>query len=188
VEPDPDAIASEKDRRVNRVPLSIILFGIFCVAIVALMCDSKRRAWEDSRVQTLVRGRVTVTAGNYVAYRVLVSSSMLNARVAGRIAPSDRRADDIEVVVLTESGFANWIRGQEIQKYSLTHGAKAVVHFDIPLEPGAYVVAFSNRDSTVSDACFAAEISLIYGDLLPDRRNSRSHPYPGTMQSYVASR
>jgi hypothetical protein len=84
-------------------------------------------------------------------------------------ASSSGAAGDIEVLVLNESAFALWHRGEAVTPiYSSGRTSKAKVRGDLPAGAGTYYIIFSNRGDASAAKAITATFSLRQKTWLPE--------------------
>jgi hypothetical protein len=109
----------------------------------------------------LIDGNIVVTPGDYYDIPFLVDTSeMQNIRVVGYFAASGGSGNDIEVAILDDITFTNWINGH--QGTSLYNSGKiTVAEIDVSITTsGKYHLVFSNTFSIVSSKNVSARVDL----------------------------
>jgi len=116
--------------------------------------------------KTLTSGQLVVRAGKYIQSKFNVDTEkMQDVRVVGSFRASGGSGNDIQLVLADESEFENWINGHQARVlYSTDQITNGKVHVQIT-ESGAYVLAFSNTFSTMTDKDVFAEVELRYKTL-----------------------
>jgi len=87
---------------------------------------------------------------------------MRDAHIVGKFTASGGPGNDIAAVLASEDEFINWTNGHSAKVFYSTEGKKTTDQLDVPLAPGNYIFAFSNRYSTFTDKYVMAEIALEY--------------------------
>lgn len=77
----------------------------------------------------------------------------------GAIQGRFRSADNIEVYIMDNDSYENWINGAKVQTY-YSSGRITVSNINVPLEEGDYQLVFSNRYSVISNKAVTASITL----------------------------
>jgi predicted nucleic acid-binding Zn ribbon protein len=116
--------------------------------------------------RTLTSGQLVVRAGTYMQTKFNVDTEKMQyVRVVGSFRASGGSGNDIQVVLADESEFENWINGHQARVlYSTGQITNGKVDVQIT-ESGAYVLAFSNTFSTMTDKDVFAEVELRYKTL-----------------------
>lgn len=141
-----------------------VAVGLFCVVAIAavawLMWERKMdadRAGEAARIanrphvqyvpvsKPMVSGQLTLKAGEVRLIRFTITPEMGEARVLGRFIAGGTNGADIEALLMSEDEFPNWDHGHQSRTLYSTNGPKTTDRFDVALDPGAYVLVFSNR-------------------------------------------
>jgi hypothetical protein len=103
-----------------------------------------------------------VKAGGFVQYPIHVTPEMRGAHVAGTYNVSGGQGNDIDAVLSGADEFSNWINGHQAHGYYFSNGKKTTDRFDVKLQPGDYILAFSNKFSTFTDKQVFLEVNLKY--------------------------
>ncbi len=112
--------------------------------------------------EKIATGQITVKSGGSIPFRVQITPEMLDAHIVGKFTASGGSRNDITAVLASEDEFTNWKNGHSAKVYYSTDGKKTTDQLDVPLAPGTYIFAFSNRFSTVADKYVMADIELDY--------------------------
>jgi hypothetical protein len=112
--------------------------------------------------EQIATGQIIVKAGEFVRYPIHITPEMRDAHVAGSYNVSGGQGNDIDAVLSGEDEFSNWINGHQAHGCHFSNGKKTTDHFDVKLEPGDYVLAFSNKFSVLTDKQVFLEVSLKY--------------------------
>jgi hypothetical protein len=111
--------------------------------------------------QKVLNGQIIVKSGGFIQYRIQITPDMRDPHLSGRFNASGGSGNDIEVVLASEDEFTNWINGHQAKVY-YSGGKKTTDHFDVRLDPGAYILAFNNKFSLLTDKMISGDISLNY--------------------------
>jgi zinc-ribbon domain len=116
--------------------------------------------------EKLFTGQLAIGAGRHIERKLVIDpAKMINARVSGTFHASGGSSNDIQVVLVEENEFANWINGHEAHPlYSTreTTNGTVDVHFT---KAGTFYLAFSNASPGRADKTVSAEIELDYDAL-----------------------
>jgi hypothetical protein len=112
--------------------------------------------------EKIATGQITVKSGGSIPFRVQITPEMRDAHIVGKFTASGGSKNDITAVLATEDEFTNWNNGHSAKVYYSTDGKKTTDQLDVPLAPGTYIFAFSNRFSPFTDKYVMAEIELDY--------------------------
>jgi hypothetical protein len=112
--------------------------------------------------EKIATGQITVKSGGSVPFRIQITPEMRDAHIVGKFTASGGSKNDITAVLASEDEFTNWNNGHSATVYYSTDGKKTTDQLDVPLAPGTYIFAFSNRFSTSTDKYVMAEIELDY--------------------------
>ncbi len=149
---------------------SLLLLGLSNVS--PARSENAGAAYPQSQSQPHVRwvpvsekiatGQITVKSGGSIPFRVQITPEMRDAHIVGKFSASGGARNDIAAVLASEDEFTNWNNGHSAKVYYSTDGKKTTDQLDVPLAPGTYVFAFSNRFSPFTDKYVMAEIELDY--------------------------
>ena len=112
--------------------------------------------------EKIATGQITVKSGGSIPFRVQITPEMRDAHIVGKFTASGGSKNDITAVLASEDEFTNWNNGHSAKVYYSTDGKKTTDQLDVPLAPGTYIFAFSNRFSPFTDKYVMAEIELDY--------------------------
>jgi len=112
--------------------------------------------------EKIATGQITVKSGGSIPFRVQITPEMRDAHIVGKFTASGGPGNDIAAVLASEDEFINWTNGHSAKVFYSTEGKKTTDQLDVPLAPGNYIFAFSNRYSTFTDKYVMAEIALEY--------------------------
>ncbi len=112
--------------------------------------------------EKIATGQITVKSGGSIPFRVQITPDMRDAHVVGKFTASGGSKNDITAVLASEDEFPNWNNGHSAKVYYSTDGRKTTDQLDVPLAPGTYIFAFSNKFSTSTDKYVMADIELDY--------------------------
>lgn len=112
--------------------------------------------------QDVLGGSFIVEPGKYKVFNVAVTAAMKYPTVEGTFTASGGN-NDIEVLVLEESQYANWQNGHKFDAtYSSGRVTAGKLNVQLPPEPGNYYVVFSNRFSYITNKAVVADVKLHY--------------------------
>jgi predicted nucleic acid-binding Zn ribbon protein len=113
--------------------------------------------------QKLTSGQLVVRAGKYIRTKFSVDTEkMHDVRLVGGFRASGGSGNDIQVVLADENEFENWINGHQARVLYST-GKTTTGKIDVAImEPGTYILAFSNVFSMFADKDVFAEVELRY--------------------------
>ena len=112
--------------------------------------------------EKIAAGQITVKSGGSIPFRVQITPDMRDAHIVGKFTASGGSRNDITAVLASEDEFTNWKNGHSAKVYYSTDGRKTTDQLDVPLAPGTYILAFSNRFSPSADKYVMADIELDY--------------------------
>jgi hypothetical protein len=147
--------------------LRIIVIGSLLLILVGLLLSKfststnnelAKQAASTHMSSTLFTGQTVVKANGYVTKKFTVEPGMQDFHVVGQFNASGGAGNDIQVVLTDEDEFQNWVNGHEAKVF---YSTKQITtgKLDVgPLEPGRYVLAFSNTFSAFTDKYVFAEI------------------------------
>jgi hypothetical protein len=133
-----------------------ILTVVLLTAILALFpgCSTPQS-------NNLINGNIVVTPGDYYDIPFLVDTNeMQNVRVVGYFAASGGSGNDIEVAILDDMAFINWINGHEVNSL-YSSGKITVAEIDVSITTsGKYHLVFHNLFSIISSKNVYANVDL----------------------------
>ena len=140
---------------------------LLLVGIVALAIGPTSRARSEMQepfvTDDVMTGQVRIGPGQCKIFEFEVDPSrMREARIVGRFEAAGGGGNDIEVIIAERDEFLNWFsnHGGSIIYNS---GKRTTGTLNVPINsPGAYVVAFSNKFSTVSAKAVSGNIVIAY--------------------------
>jgi hypothetical protein len=151
------------------------------VAIVVLIWDRQMKAAraEAARVEaarlasipqihyapvskTIAAGQLTLNARDARIFRFTITRDMREPHVVGRFTAGGTNGADIEALLMSEDEFPNWDHRHQAKVLYSTNGPKTTDRFDVPLEPGEYVLIFSNRAALFFSRYITPEVELNY--------------------------
>ena len=135
-------------------------YGIIAVVLVIAISTSFSGC-NTPQSSNLINEIIVVAAGDYYDIPFSVDTSeMQNVRVVGYFAASGGTGNDIEVAILDDMTFTNWINGH--QGTSLYNSGKIMaVEIDVSITTsGKYHLVFSNTFSIVSSKTVSSRIDL----------------------------
>jgi hypothetical protein len=161
---------------VNLKPLLVVLVILVVVVVAWRAAVHNARAVQVGGAQTasllqtwepvteqLVIGQFQVPAQNYRSWTITVPPGIRNFQVTGHYSAIGGSGNDIAAVVSTEEQFQNWINGHQAQIFYASPGRVTVGDIDIKgLQPGRYILAFSNKFSAFTAKAVEAEVSVPY--------------------------
>lgn len=166
----------EQKAPVWMIALSLVLAGALLLLglsnVFPARSESAHSTYPDSQSQERVRwvpvsekiatGQITVKSGGSIPFRVQITPEMRDAHIIGKFTASGGSGNDIAAVLASEDEFTNWNNGHSAKVYYSTDGKKTTDQLDVPLSPGTYIFAFSNRFSPFTDKYVMADIELDY--------------------------
>jgi hypothetical protein len=143
-------------RRYRRFAAAVIL------GLANLSCgDDGPTAVPHSHKVTLQDGAFTVSAASFSLLQVNVSSGMQSAHAKGSFVARGVTANDIIVLVMSETNAINWYNDNP---YTALYesGQTTTASFDVTLGAGKFYVIFDNRFSTTEDKEVSAQVELVW--------------------------
>ena len=114
------------------------------------------------RSVNLVNGQITVQPGQYNYYYFTIPTGATGITLTGSFTASGGGGNDIEVLVMDQTNFANWQnRNQFSSYYDSGQVTTGTVHASLPAS-GTYDLVYSNRFSTVSSKNVQTTVYLYY--------------------------
>ena len=120
----------------------VLLFSFIIIAVVTSGCTSVSPIH-----QNIVNGDISVGAGKYVYYQFSVPSQ---ASISGEFSASGGSGNDIEILILDETSYINWINGHSVSAY-YDSGQMTTGSITASVPAGKYYLIYSNKFSTLSD-------------------------------------
>lgn len=135
--------------------------AVILLALIACSSTVPASAWAKTRA--LIDRAVTVEATGTVTYPVVVTSTMPEAKLTGRLKAAGGSGNDIQVFVFRQLDFDNWKNGHTAPALFQTD-KQTVTEIDLPLEPGSYVVVLSNQFSAFTPKNVSGALTLSWQD------------------------
>jgi hypothetical protein len=111
--------------------------------------------------QKIFSGVIPIGAGQYQTWTLTIPPEMGNAQLVGSFRAAGGSGNDIQAVVADPGEFDNWINGHQARAYYSTERTTEG-QIDLRLDPGTYVIAFSNRFSRLTTKEVSANLELRY--------------------------
>ena len=143
-------------RRYRGLAASVLL------GLTTLSCgDDGPTAVPHSHRVTLQDGAFIVSASSFSLLQVNVGSGMQSAHVKGSFVARGVTANDIIVLVMSETDAINWYNGNA---YTALYesGQTTTASFNVNLGAGKFYVIFDNRFSTTEDKEVSAQVELVW--------------------------
>ena len=116
----------------------------------------------EKLIDTIISDSFVVPARNFKPFEIAVAPGMSNPRLEGTFTASGAN-HDIEVLLLDEQQFSNWLNRHEFRSvYASGRVTADKLRIDLPEDPGKYFVIFSNRFSILSSKGVVADLKLRY--------------------------
>jgi hypothetical protein len=116
--------------------------------------------------EKLFTGQLAIGAGRHIERKFVIDpAKMIDPRVSGTFHAAGGSSNDIQVVLVDENEFANWVNGHEAHPlYSTreTTNGTVYVHFT---KAGTFYLIFSNASPAHADETVSAEVELDYDAL-----------------------
>ena len=110
----------------------------------------------------IASGRVSIKPKEGIDYRIEITPDMRDAQVLGNFTAYGGSTNTISAVVMQESEYANWIKGQAADAFYSSDGQKTADQFAVRLGPGVYMFGVSNRLSKSAPKFVFLDLELIY--------------------------
>lgn len=110
----------------------------------------------------IASGRVSIKPKEGVDYRIEITPEMRDAQVIGNFTAYGGATNTVSAVVMQESEYANWIKGQAADAFYSSDGQKTTDQFALRLGPGVYTFGLSNRLSKSAPKFVFLDLELIY--------------------------
>jgi hypothetical protein len=110
----------------------------------------------------LVSGRIVVKPKEAVDYRIEVTPEMRDAQVVGSFTAYGGSTNTVSAVVMQESEYTSWVKGQAADAFYSSDGQKTADQFAVRLNPGVYRFGISNRASKSAPKFVFLDLDLIY--------------------------
>lgn len=165
----------------------MILFGIIIFLAVMLVLDRSRPEPDIAkgnkayaylakspsvkyvdRKQVITSGQLIVNAGQAIWSPIVVPTGSRNVHVTGNFSVSGGAGNDINAVITDQMNLTNWVNGHAAKCYWGTEGPETVGQFDVVLSPGTYYLAFSNKQSIISQKQVFVNAELNYQQMEVD--------------------
>ena len=95
-------------------------------------------------------------------FRFTINADMKEPHVVGRFTAGGTNGADIEALLMSEDEFPNWDHGHQSKALYSTNGAKTTDRFDVVLDPGNYVLIFSNQGALLFTRYVTPEVEPKY--------------------------
>jgi hypothetical protein len=113
-------------------------------------------------VDKIVDGNVSVAAGKANTYSIEVKDDMIDPTLTGSFTASGGSGNDVKAAIADSVNMANWLNDHASEVLWQTAGQLTAGNFEVRLTTGTYILAISNRFSTVSDKTVALQVNLSY--------------------------
>jgi hypothetical protein len=152
-------------------PLGAFMIGGLLVLLSVVYLQNSRSTPHGQSQRGILRpftkkitsGTMTVEPGQcrYLTFQVN-QAGLVNARVVGAFQSAGGLGNDIQAVLAEQSEFQNWINGHPARV--LYSSPKTTTgKLDVPIvEPGVYVLGFSNKFSLLTAKNVSADVELQY--------------------------
>jgi hypothetical protein len=116
--------------------------------------------------QNLVNATITVDAGSYYGVRFSVDTvRMQNAAVVGTFTASGGSGNDIDVFILDDIAFTNWVNGHQVMTLYYP-GRLTTERINVSVtSSGTYHLVFSNKFSIISAKNVSTKVDLNWSEL-----------------------
>jgi hypothetical protein len=149
---------------------SILLIGAALSGVKACVSHDAHANNAESTTQTplvmrsdaIASGAIEVGAGRAVYYPLKITSDMLHPVVKGSFSAMGGSGNDIVAAIADGPNYINWVNGHTASVLWQTDGQQTVGDFEVPLRPGTYYLAISNRFSPISDKRVTLDVNLNY--------------------------
>lgn len=108
--------------------------------------------------QNIVNSVIPVGAGKYVSYQFSVPTQ---ASISGDFTAFGGSGNDIEVVILDETAYINWINRHQVQTY-YNSGQMTTDSITANVPAGKYYLIYSNTFSTLSNKNVKTNVDVSY--------------------------
>lgn len=116
----------------------------------------------------IVNGLITVNAGQYETYQIVVPSNAGAAQVSGTFTASGGSGNDIIVLIMDYTDYVNWQNGHQASAYYTTGGQETTGTISATLPAGAtYYLVYSNTFSTFSQKNVNTQVNVAYTTSTP---------------------
>lgn len=143
-----------------------MILGLALIALGGVLRMGKREAAVRVRyvpvTRTLASGRVWIKPKEGVDYRIEITPEMHDAQVVGNFTAYGGSTNAVSAVVMPESEYTNWIKGQSADAFYSSDGQKTADQFALRLGPGIYRFGISNRVSKSAPKFVFLDLELIY--------------------------
>lgn len=111
--------------------------------------------------RNLIDATLVISAGGYYDVEFSVDAmTMHNVRVVGSFTSSGSSGSDVEVVIMGDTAYANWLDGHQVEVL-YTLGKLTTANIDLPIATsGTYHLVFSNNHSEVSSKHVSTRVEL----------------------------
>ncbi|HEV3483599.1 MAG TPA: hypothetical protein VGR97_14870 [Candidatus Acidoferrales bacterium] len=118
--------------------------------------------YKSVRIPLLDTGHIVINPQGYMGRNITVTDSMRNAQIVGSFHAFGGSGNDIQAVLATPDQWENWINGHQAQVLYATPGPTTNGEINVRLEPGSYILGFSNKNAIVSRKEVTGDIALEY--------------------------
>ncbi|CAG0996333.1 hypothetical protein METP3_02986 [Methanosarcinales archaeon] len=108
--------------------------------------------------QNIVNGFIPVKSGEYVYYQLSIPSQ---ASVSGDFTAFGGSGNDIDIFILDETAYTNWINKHSVSTY-YNSGQMTTGSITTSLPAGKYYLIYSNTFSTFSDKNVKTNLDVSY--------------------------
>ncbi len=163
-------------RRCEMKSIFTLLLAILALLAIA-GCDSSQyfpgEATADTptpilvpKTYNLVNGVITVGPNDYYHVQFIIDTdSMLNVKVEGTFRASGGSGNDIEVMILDDMAYTNWINGHTVSAIYFS-GKLTTSNIDAEIvSSGKYHLVFSNEFSIISSKDVSTKVDLNWSEL-----------------------
>ncbi len=137
----------------------VLLFIALILGIVISGCTSITPSPVYKTInQNIVDGVIPVEAGKYVYYEFSVPTQ---SSISGDFTAFGGSGNDIQVVVLDETSYINWINHHQVQAY-YNSGQMTMGSITASVPTGKYYLIYSNTFSMLSNKNVKTKVDVSY--------------------------
>ncbi|MGI0069317.1 MAG: hypothetical protein ACREAN_03565 [Nitrosopumilaceae archaeon] len=149
----------------------IVVVALILVALVApslMGSNLSPKSNPGSNIQppttlNVVNGLITVSAGSYESYQIIVPAGASNVQITGTFTASGGSGNNIQVIIMDSTNYVNWQNGNQASAY-YDSGQETTgnIATSLPGGAGTYYLVYSNTFSTFSSKNVNTQADLVY--------------------------